>query len=313
MIRINYILVFLLGLAVFMQSCQEETYTLGELKTPTNLDITYEIVGQDAENPYGDGSGLVHFTASADNEFTFNFQFGDDSKIAIAQDGKATHKYTINGVNEYNVLVKAVGAGGVISTKTVQLEVFSSFTDPQAVEFLTGGSSKTWYWAADQFAHLGIGPNFLVDYGNNAHTHPFDWWAAPAWDKAGTCLYDGSFVFALDGKQVTFEHINPTGKAFFQGDNLGIIGAAEEGCYEYDFTGVKSVSFAPANSIATIDGEYWGTSMTFSDGGFMGWYVGSSTYEIIDVSANTLKVRVESAGQPEHAWYHTFTTEKPVQ
>ena len=43
----------------------------------------------------------------------------------------------------------------------------------------------------------------------------------------------------------------------------------------------------------------------------MCWYVGSSKYEIIEITENTLKVRVEEDGT--FAWYQTYTTEKPVQ
>jgi hypothetical protein len=39
------------------------------------------------------------------------------------------------------------------------LEVFSSFKDEQAVQFLTGGSSKKWYWSQSEPDHLGVGPN----------------------------------------------------------------------------------------------------------------------------------------------------------
>ena len=40
-------------------SCQEDNSTFGDLVAPSNLVIETEIVGQDAANPYGDGSGKV--------------------------------------------------------------------------------------------------------------------------------------------------------------------------------------------------------------------------------------------------------------
>ncbi len=149
---INYILVTLIGLVLFTSGCQKE-YELGELKTPTNVNITYEIVGADDENPNGDGSGMVNFTATANNAITFNFDFGDGKDSQISADGKVTHQFSINGVITYNVTVSAVGTGGITSSKSDQVEVFSSFSDDEAVQFLTGGSTKSWYWAADQ-----IGP-----------------------------------------------------------------------------------------------------------------------------------------------------------
>ena len=60
-------------LLISFWGCQDENYELGELYTPFNVDLTYEIVGQDAENPYGDGSGVVNFTTTAANEITYTY------------------------------------------------------------------------------------------------------------------------------------------------------------------------------------------------------------------------------------------------
>nr|NQU93332.1 glycoside hydrolase family 16 protein [Bacteroidota bacterium] len=60
-------------------------------------------------------------------------------------------------------------------------------------------------------------------------------------------------------------------------------------------------------------GDYRGTTMSFSGGGFMGFYAGSSTYEIIEVSEHILTVRMEQANEPLFAWYHTFSSVKPEQ
>ncbi|MFC2080567.1 hypothetical protein ACFLRQ_03735, partial [Bacteroidota bacterium] len=267
----------------------------------------------DDDNLYGDGSGMVNFTGTADNAFTTNYDFGDGSSIEVAPDGNISHVFSITGVKMYNVTLRAVGTGGLSSSKTIAIEVFSSFSDSVAIRYLTGGDSKSWYWAADQSGHISLGPNFLTaDDEQNTHTWAYYWVGAP-FEKSATTMYESEFIFAMDGENVTFEHKNASGKAFFQGDNLDIVGGAAEGDYEYDFSGVKNVSFGPASTIATIDGDYRGTMMNIGDGGFMGFYVGSSSYEIISINESQLKLRVESAGQPEHAWYHTFTDTKPVQ
>ena len=51
-------------LLVWFTSCQEESYEVGALIAPTNLSVSVEIVGQDNENPNGDGSAVVVFTAT---------------------------------------------------------------------------------------------------------------------------------------------------------------------------------------------------------------------------------------------------------
>jgi len=299
----KYILIILLGFQLVFSGCEEDNYELGELVAPTNVDVTFEVVGVDNDNPYGDGSGIVNFVATANNEITYNYMFGDGKDNEIAPDGTVSHQFSKNGVNTYNVTVVAVGTGGVSSSKTVQVEVFSSFTDEEALQFLTGGGSKTWYWAADQPGHVGLGPNF-EDAGKTYAA----WYNAAPFEKE--CMYDAEFVFTKTADGMTYEQT--AGAAFIPGTYAGKIGVEGDVCHGPDVvdpSGVKNVSFAPASSIATVDGGYRGTSMSFSDGGFMSWYVGKSEYEIIQVTNNLLMVRVEE--DETFAWYQTFTTVKP--
>jgi beta-glucanase (GH16 family) len=302
--NIKYLIIILVGFQLFFSGCEDHNYTLADLVTPANLQVNYEVVGVDAENPFGDGSGEVKFTATADNYITFNFQFGDGKDGKIKQDGKVTHVFSKNGVNTYNVTVLAVGTGGITTSKTIQVEVFSSFTDDEALLFLTGGSSKTWYWAADQPGHTGLGPNF-EDPGKSYAA----WYNAAPFEKE--CMYGAEFVFTKTADGMTFEQT--AGVAFIPGTYAGKIGVGPDACYGEDVVptiyGVKNVSFSPSSSIATEAGGYRGTTMSFSDGGFMSWYVGKSVYEIIQVTNNLLKVRVEEDGT--FAWYHTFTSVKP--
>jgi len=307
----TYNSIFLIGVFILLNSCQKDDYQLGILVTPTNVNLTYTIVGADENSPTGDGSGQVVFTASADHTITFNFIFGDGKDNKIAPSGNVSHVFSKTGINNYNVTVYAVGTGGISSSKTVQVEVFSSFTDEKAVDFLSGGSSKTWYWAADQLGHLGLGPNDQV-YDNGEHTYS-NWYSAAAWEKSATSLYHTECVFTLQDGDLTFEQINPTGQAFIQGEYTAELGLGDEGSYDFDITGVKNVSFGPSSSIATIDGGYRGTTMNFSEGGFMGFYAGSSEYEIIEITENILKVRLVQTNLPLFAWYHIFAPVKPEQ
>ena len=76
-------------------------------------------------------------------------------------------------------------------------------------------------------------------------------------------------------------------------------------------TGVKTVSMAPSASNATIDGEYRGTTLNFSDGGFMSWYVGVYSVEIIEITESTLFVRMTDSSNSGLAWYCRYQTENP--
>lgn len=301
----------LLGTLLMFAACEQDNYELGELITPTNVDVTFEIVGVDGDNPYGDGSGVVNFAASATNNITFNYLFGDGKDNKIAADGTISHQFSENGVNTYSVTVLAVGTGGISSSKTVQIEVLSTFSDDDALEYLTGGSSKKWYWAADQPGNIGLGPNDKT-YPGGEHTFAF-WFSANPWHADKLCMYDAEFVFAKTNNGLTFEQTE--GLAYVPGTYAGKLGVEGDACYGPDvipsLEGVKNVSFIPSSSIATVDGGYRGTTMSFSDGGFMCWYVGTSTFEIIQVTDNVLKVRVEEDGT--NAWYCNFTTVRPVQ
>lgn len=305
-----YIWLLMAGMIAVISGCQKDQKELGDLVAPTNLTVSYDIIGADGEHPNGDGSGLVEFTVSADNALSYYFDFDDGKGRQVAPGGKITNRFSKPGVNTYTVRAYAVGTGGITTNKAIPMEIFSDFRDDEAVQFLTGGSSKSWYWAADVQGHLGLGPNNL-EYEPGSHTWP-QWYQAAPWEKEGTSLYECEFVFTLqsDGS-MTFEHKNPTGMAFIQGLYSEALGLGPEGSYPFEFGGVKNVILSPSNSIATVDGGYRGTTMTYSDGGFMGFYAGSSEYEIIEVTESTLRVRMVQANEPLFAWYHIFTNVKP--
>jgi len=303
-------------MTVFLYSCQDEDQEFGDIIAPTNVQISAEIVGQDAANPYGDGSGMVHFTGSADGAITFRYEFGDGSNPVSAPNGDVTHVFALTDVNTYTVTILASGRGGITTSKSINIDVFSSFEDQEAKDFLTGGVglSKTWYWAADKNGNIGLGPNDVMTDGS--HTFPA-WFNAGPWWPDKLCMYDAEFVFTQSAEgDVTFEQLQEI--AYTPGDFASTIGVAGESCHGVDvapnLVGVKEVSFSPSTSNATEDGtnpDYRKTTMNFSDGGFMCWYVGegpSSKLEIITITDNTLFVRIEEGPR---AWYCTFQTDNP--
>ena len=307
--NIKYILGIFLSLAV-MTSCQEDDLTIGDLITPSNVTLSAQIVGADVDNPSGDGSGIVNFTATSDDAMTYRYNFGDNTDVVSAPSGDVTHQFSITGENTYSVTVMASGTGGITSTVSINIDVFSSFEDQEAKDFLTGGagSSKTWYWAADKPANIGLGPNDFESGGGHTWSQ---WFTSDAWHGDKLCMYPAEFVFMQSGDgDLTFEQL--TDIAYIPGAYAGSIGVDGETCHGTDVVpsldGVKNVSFGPSNSIATIDGEYRGTTMNFSDGGFMCWYVGNSKLEIIEITANTLFVRIEDGA---NAWYCKYQTDDP--
>jgi hypothetical protein len=309
--KISLILFTLTSIMILFTACQKDESKLGDLVTPTGLTLSYEIQGVDGDNPYGDGSGFVTFTASASNAITYTFDFGDGRDVIVDSDGVVTYRFSTNGIVTYGVTVSAVGTGGLQTTKMEPVEVFSSFEDPEALEFLTGGSSKSWYWAADQPAHAGLGP-VSEDNGNFEYTFP-NWWQIAAWDPDKACMYDAEFVFTKTDNGLTF--VQKSGPAFIPGAYADVIGIPGDLCYGEDVVpnlyGVKNVSFAPSSTLAGQSPDYRGTAFTLSDNGTMCWWVGTSTYDILEISDTQMKVRIEQ--DATFAWYHTFVSEKPVQ
>ncbi len=316
--NLKYIIGTFLSLTLLFSSCQDDEGEVGNIVAPSNVTISYEIVGASASKPNGDGTGVVNFKTTSDNNvITYRYNFGDNTDVKVAASGEISHQFSLTGVNTYSVTVMASGVGGITSTSTINIDVFSSFEDAEAKEFLTGGAgnNKTWYWAADKPINIGLGPNIVQPGGE--HTWP-QWFRSDPWHSDKLCMYDAEFVFSQSTEgDVTFEQLKDI--AYLPGDYASSIGVAGNTCHGLDvapsLNGVKKVSFAPSNSIATLDGRdptYRGTTLNFSDDGFMCWYVGktSSKLEIIEITNTTLKVRIEEGPR---AWYCYFQTQKPVK
>jgi len=311
---VNNILVALSLLLVF--SCQEEDNVFGDLSAPTNLTVQATVVGASTVNPNGDGSGVVNFVATATNAISYKYVFSDGT-TANAPSGQLQKRFTQPGTNEYTITVTASGKGGVSTTTTLTLQVRSDFTDAEAVQFLTGGSQKSWYWSASEPGHLGVGPN-STDATQNYYPH---WYQAAPWEKAGSpassCLYENVLHFSLVGGQLKFL-LDNGGSTFFNKDFNSVVGATspDDGCYSYDTSGLKTVTLSPSESLVVgnnIPNQTRGTMLNISDGGFMGYYIGQSSYEIMSITNNRMVVRAVMGGNPALAWYHTFTTIQPVQ
>ncbi|WP_319005346.1 family 16 glycosylhydrolase [Flavobacterium shii] len=313
-IIINIVLLFALLLAV---NCQKDDYAFGDINSPTNLKITAEIVGKTTDAPNGDGSGMVKLVATADNTISYKYVFSDGTSESSAT-GKFTKRFTKPGVNTYTVTVIATGKGGVATNASIDVEVLSNFSDAEAVQFLTAGSSKKWYWSASEIGHLGVGQND-ADASKNYYSNHY---SAAAFEKAGSptssCLYDNVLTFSLDGDQLKFQ-LDNGGSTFFNAAFVSVGGGSSttDACLAYNAGGVKTVSLSPSESVVTKNPDHAkqtrGTMLNISDGGFMGYYIGQSSYEILSITDNRMVVRAVMGGNPTLAWYHIFTTKKPTQ
>ncbi|MDT0558453.1 family 16 glycosylhydrolase [Ichthyenterobacterium sp. W332] len=321
--KIKYVIGSFLAIAVLLTACQEDDASIGEITAPTNLVISAEIIGQDAANPNGDGSGFVTLRATADNALSYSFVFGDGLD-GVAPSGEITHRYSIVGTNTYNVVVNAIGTGGISTTQTMSIDVFSSFDDQEAKDLLSGGAgnSKVWYLDAAVPGHLGVGPT--VTSGDPAGQTSFYfplYFSAQPFEKCGPaisdCLCDDEFTFSLDADNQLTMQLNNNAGTFFNAGHQAVIGenAGEDACFPFDTSWNSIVSLAPSDDLANIPDPDFppvrGTVMNFSDDAFMGYYVSSSSYEIISITNSTLYVRTLDGLSSDLAWYHRFTTTPP--
>lgn len=313
-IKFKYFSIFAFLLAALI-SCEDDDATIGDITAATNLVVQAEIVGAYEDFPDGDGSGLVIFTMTADNAISYKFDFGDGLS-EVAPSGRVTHRYAGNpGVNTFTVVASAIGTGGGISSTALTVDVFNSFDDQEVKDWLTGGqgSSKTWYLDVEEVGHLGVGPAYAGIDG--AWWWP-KWYEAQPYEKcnddASSCFCNDELTFSLDAENQLTYVLDNMGATFFNGAHSGLGG--DDVCMDYDSSGTSIVSLAPTSvdwsTVEDPDFESRGTVMNFSDDNFMGYYVGSSSYEIISISETEIYVRTIDALDPALAWYLRYTTEQ---
>ena len=315
-IIINTISIFIL---LLMVNCSKDDFSFGSLLAPTNLKVEVELVGKTADLPNGDGSGKVKFTATANDAISYKFVFPDGTSTNVPS-GIFEKTFTKVGVQSYTVIVIASGKGGVLTNSTVEVTVVSNFEDAEAIQFLTGGTTKKWYVSASELGHLGVGQND----GDATKNYFANYYQAKVFEKAlplgapTSCFYDNVLTFSLDGDVMKFK-LDNGGSTFFNAAFLSVGGGSGSGdaCLSYDTGGLKTVVLSPSESVVMGNPnrltQTRGTTMNFSDGGFMGYYVGQSSYEILSITDNRMFVRFVQGNNPGLAWYMIFTTTKPVQ
>ena len=172
--------------------CEQDDYECGDIQSPTNLVITADILGADDDNPFGDGSGYVTFTAVADDAISYKFTIAGVEYLASG--GILTHRFTTIGTFIYDVEVLASGTAGIMSNGAIAVEVLYSFEPPaELLEDLTAGS---WRVMAEAPGHLGV--HAANTFHDGVNTFP-SWYRAAPFDKSETGMYDDRITFNADG------------------------------------------------------------------------------------------------------------------
>ena len=299
------IIAFILVTALFI-GCQEEDQTFGNIVAPSNIVIVPEIVGQDATNPNGDGSGVVNFTATADNALSYKFSFGNAEQNTPS--GVTSYTYSNLGVNTYTVVVVAYGTGGVSSTATIDIDVLATYAPPaDLLNALVGDGSKTWRIKSEKQAHFGLGP-----VGGEVAA---EWYAAGPGEKATTGMYDDRYVFNADG---TFTHIvnstnddpsvDVTGTVFGREPLITELGPHSETPVGADIENYPYQDYSE-NWVITAPGG--AETINITGLGFIGYYTGGNhKYEIFSRDIpNEFTIRTTD-GNSEFDWWFIITSEE---
>ena len=291
---LKYISILFISLIVFT-ACEQDNYEFGPITTPSNLEVSFDIVGADENNPYGDGSGIVHFIATANNAINYQFII-DGETAAVSSSGVFQRTFYNLGVNTYDIVVLATGTAGNASSTALTIEVLATYTPPEALlQARAGGSSKTWRERSEVSNHFGLGPV--------GGTTPCEWYGAGVEEKTGVGAYDDRWVINSDG---TINHITNNdifGRAAQVFADLG-----DNGTGGVDGADILNYQFADYtdNCVITDPGQ---VSINLTGNAFFTYYTGGNhVYEIWDYNENELYLKTVD-GANEFTWWFVLIAE----
>jgi hypothetical protein len=289
-IKKSFIALFLL--TVVFSSCKKAEYNIGDIVTPTGLVLNTVVVGTDAANPFGNGTGKVDITVTAANALSYKIDFGDGTAPQLVPTGVIQYRYGAPGTAEYNISVNAIGTAGVMSTITKKVKVFVNFQIPAAIlQSLTNGSSKVWQTDHDAPGHFGVGPN---------NEFAPIWYAATP-NSREACAYDDDITFSKDANDNVKMSINNKGASFSIGAATAFYGfAGGDGCYAINTGGLKSLIFMNATSAST-PAQSTRIQFTVPGNGIINFGTGGTTYEILSITDTQINLR--NIGADGNSWY----------
>lgn len=276
---------------------EDDQYSFGDISAPTNVQVTASIVGQSSDNPNGDGSGEVTFSGSADNAITYKFVYNGIE--TLSSDGNMELTFSKLGLHNYTVTIVAVGKGGTTSSQAITVQVLVTYTPP--AELIAQLTTGTWRIAAEEYEHMGVGPNEAPD--------PW-WWQAPAYAKASSGLYDdrytfnsdGTFTFSAGADSELFGKVIPLERDF--GGDRGQTSLANNEHENYPVT---------QDDVDKISGTWYISApggvetLNFTGLGHVGFYIGSHSLEILDRSKSH-EIRLKNYFADENnAWWWKIT------
>lgn len=268
-------------LLLLVWSCSKpENFELGPVPTAEDASFTFTASSQ--------GENYLTFTNNSSKVFMRVWNFGNGSS---SKESNPVAYFPFAG--DYTVTLTVFTNGGsVTASKVVKI----AKNDPQIcnnanLKLLTGGcdaaTGKTWVIDKDRAGHFGVGPV--------AETSPI-WYAAQPNEKAGGGMYDDEFTFFLNASKFVQK---TNGDVFVNpGQGSKFAGAAPSP------VGDLIAPFQPQPANYTLTTENGKLFITISNGGFIGYYTGVNTYEVLSLNENEMFIKFKDAANPDLAWFH---------
>ena len=162
----------------FLLGCDKSDSNSNAASAPENLVVDITLAGADADNPNGDGSGMLTVNASANNAVRYAFRF-DNGDLQESETGFIEHTFTKDDVNSYTIVTWAYAENGEFINETNTVEVLKAdiALDPVSSEefdelvfsdeFNVDGAPNAQVWGYD-LGDGGWGNNELQTYTSNA-------------------------------------------------------------------------------------------------------------------------------------------------
>jgi hypothetical protein len=168
-ISIFYFVFFLSIFASCASDSDEEIESEVNDITPSNLVIDVGITGLNSNNPFGDGSGVVNFSAQATNASSYGFIVNSGSEV---QSIDGVYQYTFNsveGIENHDIKVIAYSStnNSINTSKIFAVSYYQGTAPVWADEFFQNGTPNNENWTYDLGAG-GWGNNELQTYTNTS-------------------------------------------------------------------------------------------------------------------------------------------------
>ncbi|MBM3164289.1 MAG: PKD domain-containing protein [Bacteroidetes bacterium] len=261
----KYILLSLLSVFAF-SACKKVRPTLGD--PPKAQDATF------VATPSDSNANIIELSANNPN-LVHRWDFGNGMK---GEGSNVSAIYPYAGTYTITLTVFNKGGSRSSSQQVVIAQTDLGLLDNPFYNKLTGGANgpgyKTWVIDSVLSGHFGVGPDPESPLGATP-----EWWAAGANEKPGCGLYDDKYVFHLNA----FKFDMITNGDIYLHNSLA---ASFPGSFQNlgDFTAPYANQMDKSWNL--VEGPE--TTITLSNGAFIGFYTGVNTYRILELTDTTM-------------------------